>query len=231
MIIAANISLQLSNLGYEVEGIVSRGEEALAYAENNTPDMLLLDINLKGSMDGIETARAIQALKDIPLIYLTANADEATFAKAKQTRPKAFMTKPFNKLDLQRTIELVADQLDTATPPGPRPFSKLEVVDDRIFIRHKGQMKKLLLEHIHYIEADRNYCCLRTLSGNFVLCHPLKNIQERLPASHFVRVHRSYIVNILKLDSIADDHLVINKKTIPLGKSYKALLYDRIQTL
>lgn len=130
MIIAANISLQLSNLGYEVEGIVSRGEEALVYAENNTPDMLLLDINLKGSMDGIETARAIQALKDIPLIYLTANADEATFAKAKQTRPKAFMTKPFNKLDLQRTIELVADQLDTATPPGPRPFSKLEVVDD-----------------------------------------------------------------------------------------------------
>ncbi|SHJ20147.1 response regulator [Pseudozobellia thermophila] len=231
MIIAANISLQLNTLGYEVLGIVTRGEAALEYVVGTPPDILLMDINLKGKMDGIETARAIQETKDIPLIYLTANTDEATFAKAKSTKPRAFIAKPFNKLNLHRTVELVADQLNTERPSATTPVPELKVMDDRIFIRRHGRMQKLLLDHIHYIVADRNYCCLTTKSGDFVLCHSLKTIQEHLPPSQFIRVHRSYMVNIKSLDSIADDHLVIDKKTIPLSKSYKALLYDRIQTI
>ncbi|KKM90562.1 hypothetical protein LCGC14_1237320, partial [marine sediment metagenome] len=107
MIIGANLSLQLVNLGYEVTGIESRGEEAIAHAMANTPDIILMDINLKGALNGIETVAAIQNKKDIPIIYLTANSDESTFSRAKETRPKAFITKPLFKLDLQRTIELV----------------------------------------------------------------------------------------------------------------------------
>lgn len=231
MIIAANISLQLSTLGYEVLGVVTRGEEAVVFAEKNAPDILLLDINLKGKIDGIQTASAIQQIRNVPIIYLTANADEATFAKAKKTKPKAFITKPFNKLNLHRTVELVADQLNREQPLDQTSFSELNVMDDRIFIRHNGQMQKLLFDNIHYIVADRNYCCLKTNSGSFVLSYPLKTLQERLPASNFIRVHRSYIVNIMKLDSIADDHLVINKKAIPLSKSYKTTLFNRIQTI
>lgn len=85
MIIAAKISMQLTNLGYEVTGILPRGEEALLHAAENKPDIVLLDINLKGNIDGIETARQMQLMKDIPIIYLTANADEATFNRAKAT--------------------------------------------------------------------------------------------------------------------------------------------------
>ncbi|MGI9552521.1 MAG: response regulator, partial [Aurantibacter sp.] len=87
MVIAANISLQLTHLGYEVTGIVSRGEQAIVQAKDNPPDILLLDIHLKGSLNGIETAKAIQKFRDIPIIYLTANSDEATFVSAKETRP------------------------------------------------------------------------------------------------------------------------------------------------
>ena len=94
MIIGANVSLQLTNLGYDIEGLVSRGEEAILHVKENAPDILLLDINLKGALDGIETAKAIQQIQDIPIIYLTANSDEATFEKAKETRPMAFITKP-----------------------------------------------------------------------------------------------------------------------------------------
>ena len=68
MIIAAKISMQLTNLGYEVTGIVPRGEEAIQHVANNPPDIVLLDINLKGTLDGIETAKAILKQADIPII-------------------------------------------------------------------------------------------------------------------------------------------------------------------
>ncbi len=111
MVIAANISLQLTELGYEVTGILPRGEEALSQIKIERPDILLLDIRLKGEMDGVETAQEIQRYYNIPIIYLTANADEAHFNRAKETHPYAFISKPFKKLDLQRAIELTVDRI------------------------------------------------------------------------------------------------------------------------
>ena len=85
MIIGAKISMQLTSLGYEVTGILPRGEEAILHAKENKPDIILLDINLKGKLDGIETARALQQHGSVPIIYITANSDEATFNRAKST--------------------------------------------------------------------------------------------------------------------------------------------------
>lgn len=230
MIIAANLSLQLSNLGYEVTGIESRGEEAVGHASANAPDIILMDINLKGKLNGIETVSIIQKNHDIPVIYLTANSDETTFAQAKETHPYAFISKPFSKLDLQRTIALVCGRIkDKKTIRESRP--DIEILEDRIFVRHKGKMTKLLLEDILYIEADRNYCTVKSNSGTYVLASTLKTMEEKLPKSDFIRVHRSYMVNISKLDVVADQHLEINRKVIPLSKSHKEFLMSRIQTI
>lgn len=75
MIIGAKISMYLTDLGYEVTGIIPRGEEVMFHLKENTPDIILMDINLKGNLDGIETAMLIQKYMDIPIIYLTANTD------------------------------------------------------------------------------------------------------------------------------------------------------------
>jgi len=106
MIIGANISLQLSKLGYEVTGIVSRGEEAISHVRQSRPDIVLMDIQLKGNLDGIDTVSKMHQENNIPVIYLTANADEENFERAKSTNPYAFISKPFKKLDLQHAIEL-----------------------------------------------------------------------------------------------------------------------------
>ena len=221
MIIAANLSLQLTSLGYEVTGIESRGEEAITHAIKNTPDILLLDINLKGKIDGIETAKEIQKHQDIPIIYLTANSDEATFEKAKSTHPKAFIAKPFNRLNLHRTIALVVEQLKNGKEVNSNP-QEMEILEDRIFIRQHGNMVKLLLKDIQYIEAD---------SGSYVLATTLKVMEEKLSKSHFLRVHRSFMVNLSQLDAVAEHHLEIGRKVIPLSKSNKDLLLDRIRTI
>ncbi|TLP80240.1 LytR/AlgR family response regulator transcription factor [Maribacter sp. ACAM166] len=230
MIIAANLSIQLTSLGYEVAGILPRGEEAIMHVREHSPHIVLMDINLKGTISGIDTAKAIQKSNDIPIIYLTANSDDATFEKAKETQPKAFITKPFNKLSLQRTIALVVEQLKEGKELSHNT-QEIEVLEDRIFVRHNGRMEKLLLEDILYIEANRNYCSLITKKINHILTCTLKVMEDKLPKSSFVRVHRSFIINISKLDVLADGHLEIGRKVIPIGKSHKELLLNRIRTI
>jgi DNA-binding LytR/AlgR family response regulator len=231
MIIASNISVQLSNLGYEVMGIETRGEEAVLHAMANTPDIILLDINLRGAINGIEVATEIKKVKRVPIIYLTANSDEATFAKAKTTHPHAFISKPFNKLDLQRTIALVVEQLKAGDLDIVGTSENLEVLEDRIFVRHSGRMVKLLLDDILYIEADRNYSNIVTSKGEYLISTTLKVVENEIKSPIFIRVHRSYMVNITKLDVVADNHMEINRKVIPLSKSFKAHLLKHLNTI
>lgn len=232
MIIGANISLQLSKLGYEVTGIVSRGEEAIAHLKENRPDIVLMDIQLKGTMDGIETASKMQIEADVPIIYLTANADDEHFERAKSTNPYAFISKPFKKLDLQHAIELTLGRLNmgqsSAKPmvTGSSPF----IQSDSIFIRRNERMIKILIKDIYYFEADRNYCKIYAKNKECLLVMTLKEINDKLPPEHFLRIHRSFIINLSHVDEIAGTHVVIGKKAIPLSKTMRSELMNRLQT-
>lgn len=234
MIIAANISLQLTELGYEVTGIVPRGEEALVHIKSNAPDILLLDINLKGTLDGIETAEAMQKTANIPIIYLTANIDDAHFNRAKQTHPYGFIAKPYKKLDLKRTIELTLSQVNASnngfdeTKP---PQSESLILSDSVFVRHNNTMVKVDINDILYIEAERNYCRIYSKTKEHLLVMTLKDLDAKLPSQHFLRVHRSFIVNISQIKEVANSHIVIEKKAIPISKSLKEELLKRLQTL
>ena len=235
MVIGAKISMQLTSLGYEVTGIVPRGEEAIMHVKENRPDIVLLDINLKGKIDGIETAKKIHEESDIPIIYLTANADEATFNRAKSTKPVAFISKPFKQLDLQRAIELIISRMtqDETEPARENNVTNEDpvILSDRIFVRHKDKMMKIMIADILYIEADRNYS--RIFAGNkeYLLSTTLKTIEEKLSGHLFVRIHRSYIVNLAHVDEVAESHVIIAQKPIPLSSGLKEHLLGRIQTL
>lgn len=228
MIIASNISLQLSKLGYEVTGIESRGEEAINHAKENRPDIILMDINLRGKIDGIETATAIQKEHDIPLIYLTANADEVSFQKAKETHPYAFISKPFNKINLERTIALVVEKIKEAKEDLSDTVSLIESLDDRIFIRNQNKLVKIMLNDILYIEAERNYCKIFTIDQILTVVSPIGTLCENIANKDMVRVHRSFLVNIKHLDAVADNFLEIQRKVIPISKSFREELFKRI---
>lgn len=105
-LIALNIESRLVGLGHEVCGIVASGEEALSQAAALKPDLVLMDIHLAGAMDGIETAALIRERLAIPSVYLTAHADEATLARAKQTDPYGFLLKPFQEIDLRIGLDM-----------------------------------------------------------------------------------------------------------------------------
>jgi two-component system cell cycle sensor histidine kinase/response regulator CckA len=105
-IVAKDIEQRLKELKYNVTGIVTTGEKALEKVEELHPDLVFMDIRLRGAMDGIEAAEAIKRRFDIPVIYLTAYADEATLERAKITEPFGYILKPFNERDLYSTVEM-----------------------------------------------------------------------------------------------------------------------------
>jgi DNA-binding LytR/AlgR family response regulator len=234
MLIGAKISMLLTNMGYEVTGILPRGEDALINVEENKPDIIILDINLKGKIDGIETAAILQR-KHIPVIYLTANADDATFNRAKHTRPTAFISKPFKQLDLQRAIELTIVHLAETEPSAAKPIEVQEehpfILTDRIFVRYSGRMVKIMLMDILYMEADRNYSRIFTGQKEFMLSVTLKYIEEKLRIPFFMRIHRSYLVNMIHIDQVFESDVMIGGKAIPLATGMREKLMQRMRTL
>ena len=234
MIIAANISLQLTHLGYEVTGIIPRAEEVLPHIRLHAPDILLLDINLKGDIDGIQLAHLIQKEFKIPIIYLTANSDETNFNRAKETNPYAFISKPFKKLDLQRAIELtiIRIQNENETEKSiPIDNNVPFVLSDCIFVRSHNKMVKVCINDILFIEAERNYCKIHCKDKEHLLVTTLKDLEEKLTSNNLLRIHRSFIVNLSHIDEIAMSHVVIAKKAIPLSAELKKQLLQRIQKI
>lgn len=105
-IVAQDIQSSLESLGYDVPAVVSSGEEAIEKAGELEPDLILMDIVLRGKLNGIETTKQIHTNYDIPVIYLTAYADTSTLDKAKKTEPFGYILKPFEDRELQSTIEM-----------------------------------------------------------------------------------------------------------------------------
>jgi len=105
-IVAMDIKHRAEGLGYDVLGIAASGEEAIEKTEENQPDLVLMDIVLKGKMDGIQAAQEIRERFDIPVVYLTAYSDEKTLSRAKLTGPFGYIIKPFEDRELHSAVEV-----------------------------------------------------------------------------------------------------------------------------
>jgi AmiR/NasT family two-component response regulator len=103
---AADLKKRLEKLGYLVVGMAATGEEAIKKTENTYPDLVLMDIMLKGKMNGIQAAQSIRDLHDVPVIYLTAYFDNRTLEKAKKTAPYGYIIKPYEDMGLRSAIEM-----------------------------------------------------------------------------------------------------------------------------
>ncbi len=106
MIIAKNMQNRLEGLGYRVPSIANSGDEAIRMAESAQPDLILMDIKLKGTVDGIQAAEKIRNRLDIPVVFLTAYSDGAMLERAKATEPYGYLIKPFNVRELNSTIQV-----------------------------------------------------------------------------------------------------------------------------
>ncbi|WP_342303759.1 response regulator [Methanolobus sp. ZRKC5] len=105
-VVALELKKRLKKLGYQVSSVASSGKEAINKVEGFLPNLVIMDIRLKGDMDGIQAAQIIKEKFNIPVIYLTAHSDDETLKRAKQTEPYGYILKPFEEDDLRTAIEI-----------------------------------------------------------------------------------------------------------------------------
>jgi CheY-like chemotaxis protein len=104
-VVSIDIRNMLKNAGYGIAAVAFQGDEAVRKAEQSVPDLVLMDIGLKGDIDGIEAAKRIRDRFKIPVVFLTGFADEVTMSKAKEADPSGFIIKPINEEELKKTLE------------------------------------------------------------------------------------------------------------------------------
>lgn len=233
-IIAADLEDRLTHIGYQVPEIFASGEEAIAYVQHTQPDLILMDVNLEGTLNGIETTQKIKAQYDIPVIFLTSNSDEATFAAAKETSPAAFLSKPFRGRDLQHAIELaIVNTAQNKAPASEAPASQEEmyVLKDRLFIKEKERMVRLFIEDIIYVEANDYYCKVHTAGKCYLISMTLKRFQTQITSKELVRIHRSYIANIKHIQELSELYVHFSKAKIPIGKTYRKELMKHFKSI
>ncbi|GLR17457.1 LytR/AlgR family response regulator transcription factor [Portibacter lacus] len=229
MLIAADISIELTTEGYEVVGIFTKAEDALKALEESTPEIILMDIVLSGEMNGITAAIEIFKLYKTPVIFLTSSADDATFRKAKEAKPYAFISKPFRKDDLLRAIEITLERMELESEKMETvPFS---VMEDRLFVRHNEEMIMVPMDKLLFLEASRNYCRIKTIDKEFHVSTPLGNIEKLLPIENFIRTHRTFIVNLKAITSIHknNEYLMIDDALIPISRRLREDVVKRFK--
>ena len=222
-IIATDIELSLEKLGYEVTGIEDNINDALVSIKENKPDLILLDINLEGDEDGIMLAQDINKDFRIPFIFLTSNADQLTIQRVKRTYPAGFIVKPFNEKDLLSNIEIALFS-SAGTNENNQDINT-------IFIKDGNSLIKLKIDEIIFIRADDNYSKIYTTTGDYVISTTLKLVENELPSNKFIRIHRSYLVNIYYIEIIKNSYVKIGKHNMPIGRSYQKELFNKISKI
>gem|GEM_PF-275383 len=232
-IIAADLMDRLMTLGFEVMANVSSGEEALLKVDQQTPDLILMDVNLAGKLDGVETALQLREKTDAPLIFLTSNSEEKTFRRAQQANPQAFLMKPFRGKDLDHAIALAIGE--SSPTPSTSPAIKDDSAhnaQDRLFIKVKERLIRVMISDILYLEADDYYCKVYTAEKTYLATKTLKKISAQLPAdAPFFRCHRSYVVNLNRITEIGELFVFLDKHKVPLSRSKRAEIFVLINKM
>jgi len=235
-IVSKDIQHSLKKLGYNVVGAAATGEKALELVKSESPDIVLMDIMLKGNMNGIEVSEIVKKEYNIPIIFLTAYADESTLSKAKVTEPYGYIIKPFKEIDLHTSIEMAlykhkkARELEKERDFLYSLVDNKEVTDGFIFVKSNSKLVKLNTKDIFFIEALKDYVVINTLDTRYTIHSTMKEIEQKMGSIEFIRVHRSFIVRIDKIASIDFPNLALenDKKIIPIGGSYRDDLNKRI---
>ena len=364
-IVAKDIQKSLEKLGYEVPATASSAQSAYEKLKQFSPDLVFLDIRLKGDEDGIHIAEHIRENYNIPVIFLTSYVDQETLDRAKVTEPYGYIVKPFNESDLKTTVEMalfkfsrdrevrenqkrlanalgrveeaiiitdtegrvsylnekaenmfgystlmilgsdvnqlfsleedngqslsrerlislmtnnkewsdesctisakkdgkklkcsitispihdekdhligaatvITDASDSRAHSSMEPAGQQvtlldnQVIQNSFFVKKGSMLVKVYLDNIQWIQAMDNYVIIQTNSDQFVIHSTMKDIELKLPPTQFLRVHRSYIIPIDKINVLDENTVLIGDKTIPIGKSYKDTFMARLNFL
>lgn len=225
---ADQLQLLIKRIGHNPCAVAESAEEALKKFRMNQIDLAIIDINLKGEMDGLELGKWLRRLSNLPVIFITSHYDnDEYFEKASLLSAFGFIRKPLDETQLLRTITLA---LNYQSGSNTNPISPAEdnlpqpPLRATLLIQLKSKLVKIKQEDILFIEADDKHCTIHLKDGRQYLERiSLKEISKKLLPQMFAQSQRSFIVNLDKIQEINTSELTIKIQDfwIPLGNSYK----------
>jgi len=186
--------------------------EAFTYLHNKKIDLIFLDINMP-EVSGISLAKSIS--KDIKVIFTTAYRDYAV--EGFELKAVDYLLKPISFDRLQAAISSYVEIYQHR----PTEIEAFEIQTDFMFVRADRQMVKIDFNEIYYIESVGDYLKIHLVSETIVTRETLTALEAKLPIPQFLRIHRSFIISVLKIEAFTNEHVSILKSALPISRSYK----------
>jgi len=218
ILVATDIEECLISLGYAVQNCVATGAAAISEVEKNLPDVILMDIMLKGPMTGIEAADHIRKNHNVPIIYLTANADISTIQKAKISLPYGYIIKPFNEKDLQTNIEIARFKFENdlkakvESDQFNRFFKQTIDMGEQVFLNTAKGLEKVNPSNVYFLQQIENKTVIHLSEDEITVPQPLNQLQDRFPSDTFIMVNEDFLVNIDKIFLASFPQIIIADK-------------------
>jgi two-component system, LytTR family, response regulator LytT len=229
-----DLLITLEELGHDCVASTAHPLDALELAELHRPDVVIQDINLNGKISGIQLAKKMMQLYQLPVIFATSYRDASIINDALDVKPITYLTKPIQSGDLQAALLMaqrfkadaealiIAAELDTTK-------------DDFVFIKVGDKLQKVNFKDIMLVQTDaKNYCTIITLDDKkYAVRNSIQALLSILPSANFMQVHRAYIINVQFVESYIEGEqcIVIKKYDVPVGRTFKESMQDRFRVL
>ncbi len=208
LLIAEMLKEMLLELGYTVKAVAKNFAIAIDILNKEKDiNFAILDINLSEEKTGLDVAKKMNEVYKIPFIFLTSYSDKKTFREAIEYKPQAYLIKPFSKIDLFTTLELIKAR-DTDS-------------EKTIVIKDGHLNVKLKLQNILWIKSENVYVEIKTSEKTYLVRNSLDKFLEELNNEKFIRIHRSYAVNLNNIKAVNGQYVIIANEKIPLSRKFR----------
>jgi two-component system, LytTR family, response regulator LytT len=216
VLIAEYLKEMLTSLLFTNVKLAHNGLDALSEIEKFKPELILLDIRMQEELEGISLAKKINEQYQLPFIFITAHSNTEIVEKALNTNPYGYITKPFKKIDVYAAINLA--------------LKKVNENKNRVLIFKDGHFTiKLPYDDILFAESEGNYIHLHCINKKYTLRHSMDWFMANTPSKEFLKIHRSYAVNLKKIEKNSTRYVFINGNEIPVSRNLQTNLEKIIE--
>lgn len=214
-------------LGFNVIGTVEDSGSALDAIFSDNPDLILMDIDIKGKLNGLEIGQKIKHL-GIPILYVTSFGDQFSLRSSSEANTVGYLVKPVSASVLLETLrKIVAESFDIEKDGEAKLINRSPNARS-LFVQKGGEYKKIFIDQITYVKSEDNYCRFHLVDGsNYMMRVTLSEVEHMTKDLDFLRCHRSYIVNLSMITqvSLKDTEILLGENDrVPFSRSKKDLV-------
>jgi len=205
----------LRKQGYQIAGSATSAEKALLEIKSKQVELVILDLNLKGSKNGLWLAEKLRAEYTCAIVFLTAQGDQETLEKIYLTEPDGYLMKPFNNPTLLSAVKMALRNFYKLYP------KKNKLKEKAVYLKSRNGIVKITNTDLLFLKSDNNYVQIHISKNIFEVREKLTELIEILDFENLYRIHRRYAVNSEKVELIENNSLRVGAELLPISKSFQ----------